>query len=211
MTDTAQGDEIEGLGQKTPDEMLASLEAHLLVVHDALTTADASMTAQAAELASLRERLAKAEGEIERLTSDRQYIVGWNDGFAHVNGPLRFPTMLRKMWSGGEVQAWLDAQRIEAAREAAADEGSALARAEARALLAESKLAEAKRALAFSTQTLREVEPVLAAVQRMMNDTGNVPKGYAPGGPLNDAISTAIRQGAATLSNLETQETRHDR
>lgn len=23
--------------------------------------------------------------------------------------PLRFPTMLRKMWSGGEVQAWLDA------------------------------------------------------------------------------------------------------
>lgn len=23
---------------------------------------------------------------------------------------LRFPTMLRKMWSGGEVQAWLDEQ-----------------------------------------------------------------------------------------------------
>ena len=23
---------------------------------------------------------------------------------------LRFPTMLRKMWSGGEVQAWLDGQ-----------------------------------------------------------------------------------------------------
>lgn len=22
--------------------------------------------------------------------------------------PVKFPTMLRKMWSGGEVQAWLD-------------------------------------------------------------------------------------------------------
>ena len=25
--------------------------------------------------------------------------------------PLQFPAMLRKMWTGGEVQAWLDTQR----------------------------------------------------------------------------------------------------
>jgi hypothetical protein len=56
---------------KTPAEMLAALEAHLLVVHDALTTADSCMTAQAAELATLRESLAKAEGEARAKERER--------------------------------------------------------------------------------------------------------------------------------------------
>jgi hypothetical protein len=60
----------------------------------------------------------------EKVISDRPYITGWNAGFEYVHGPLRFPTMLRKMWSGAEVQDWLNTQRIEAARQIAADEGS---------------------------------------------------------------------------------------
>jgi len=110
-------------------EPIAALEAALAKAHADLEFAaglyrasnERRLAAEAA-LDDLRPRLAAAEGEAERVKSDREYIIGWNDGFAHVHGPLRFPTMLRKMWSGREVQAWLDAQRIEAAREAAADD-----------------------------------------------------------------------------------------
>jgi len=67
---------------------------------------------------NLARELEEANAIIARLTSDREYVVGWNAGFEHVHGPLRFPTKLRKMWSGSEVQKWLDEQRIEAARTA---------------------------------------------------------------------------------------------
>lgn len=56
-------------------------------------------------------QLAEANKALERHRSERSYVVGWNDGFAHAaSEDLKFPTMLRKMWSGGEVQAWLDEQ-----------------------------------------------------------------------------------------------------
>lgn len=45
---------------------------------------------------------------------EREYFIGWNDGFEAAAGPLKFPTMLRKMWSGAEVQAWIDEQRAAA-------------------------------------------------------------------------------------------------
>lgn len=109
------------IGERAEEDLAA--EASLDLWRNRASTAESERD----ELLREKERLG---AEVERVSSDRQYVIGWNDGFAHVNGPLRFPTMLRKMWSGGEVQAWLDAQRIEAAREAAADEGSALTRAE---------------------------------------------------------------------------------
>lgn len=39
---------------------------------------------------------------------------------AEVIGSLRFPTMLRKMWSGGEMQAWIGEQAEERRRQAEA-------------------------------------------------------------------------------------------
>lgn len=60
------------------------------------------ITALEAENKRLRE-------ERERFLDSPEYINGWNDGFEHVTSEdLRFPTMIRKMWSGGEVQDWLD-------------------------------------------------------------------------------------------------------
>jgi hypothetical protein len=104
----------------------------------------ASQSAVVQWLTEAATALSTLAAEVERVKSDREYVIGWNDGFDHVHGPLRFPTMLRKMWSGGEVQAWLDAQRIEAARLAAADEGSALLASEARATALEAQLARAR-------------------------------------------------------------------
>jgi len=77
-----------------------------------------------AEVATLRARVAKMEGVLARHREDREYVIGWNDGFDHALTKivsLQFPTMLRKMWSGGEVQAFLDA-RIADARAALTEE-----------------------------------------------------------------------------------------
>ena len=65
-------------------------------------------TTAEADLAALR-------AEVERVRSDREFIIGWNDGWQEaIKQNLRFPTMLRKMWSGGEVQAWIDKAMAEA-------------------------------------------------------------------------------------------------
>ena len=61
---------------------------------------------------------------LARHREDREYVIGWNDGFDHALTKivaLQFPTMLRKMWSGSEVQAWLDA-RVKEARAALTEE-----------------------------------------------------------------------------------------
>lgn len=56
--------------------------------------------------------------EIERLKSEREYIVGFNDGWDDLAAQLRFPVMLRKMWSGSEVQKWIDQATARSAMEA---------------------------------------------------------------------------------------------
>ena len=58
-------------------------------------------------------RAEKAEGEITHYRQDTGYVLGWNAGWDEAFGRLKFPTMLRKMWSGGEVQRWLDEQKAE--------------------------------------------------------------------------------------------------
>jgi len=131
-------------GTELVDELRAACDKLDLSFDPAFT----ALWREAADrIEALEAALAKAVAEVERVQSDREYVIGWNAGFEHVNGPLRFPTMLRKMWSGSEVQVWLDEQRIEAARQAAADEGSALHQAEARATKAEAALAKAVKAL----------------------------------------------------------------
>jgi hypothetical protein len=80
------------------------------------------------EIVALREILDRAEAaearvtaleaENKRITSDREYVIGFNAGWDEaVAQTLRFPTMLRKMWSGGEVQKWID-EAMTAARQA---------------------------------------------------------------------------------------------
>lgn len=72
---------------------------------------DMQLEASAKVALELSAQLAEANKALERHRSERSYVVGWNDGFAHATSEdLKFPTMLRKMWSGGEVQAWLDEQ-----------------------------------------------------------------------------------------------------
>lgn len=76
-----------------------------------------AVDAKDAEISRLRSCIEALNAEIERLKSDREYIIGWNDGFEHALGEtikLQFPTMLRKMWSGAEVQKWLDDKIAEA-------------------------------------------------------------------------------------------------
>ena len=77
----------------------------------------------------LEHALAAKDAEIERLTKERDearaeiedgklengYVIGWNSGWDEAFQRLKFPTMLRKMWSGGEVQRWLDERRAEQA------------------------------------------------------------------------------------------------
>ena len=76
--------------------------------------------AKDAEIKLLLDALTAARVENERLREDAPYIVGWNAGFEHAMREtlkMQFPTMLRKMWSGEEVQSWLS-EKIEAARNA---------------------------------------------------------------------------------------------
>lgn len=75
-----------------------------------LDAAEATIAQQAQEIAALRE-------DVKRVQSDREYIIGWNDGWDEaIDQNLRFPTMLRMMWSGDKVQSWIDEQMAEARR-----------------------------------------------------------------------------------------------
>lgn len=146
MTDTAQRDEIKALRGELRDERLRST-----VFERQYRQACSDHATAMAELASLRERLAKAEGLL------------------HANGTPRFNEAMRRA----------DA-------------------AEARALLAESKLAEAKGALALWRDSRLMTEDGAPVDLRLLNSYGG------------DVVMAASAT-RATLSNLETQETRHDR
>ena len=57
-------------------------------------------------------RAEKAEAHIAEYKTEREYIHGFNAGFDEAKEQMKlppFPTMLRKMWSGQEVQQWIDA------------------------------------------------------------------------------------------------------
>jgi hypothetical protein len=72
---------------------------------EALAAAEAQRDEALAKVARMREALAS-------IKADLPYVMGWNEGFDHAfSETLRFPTMLRKMWSGSEVQSWLDEKR----------------------------------------------------------------------------------------------------
>lgn len=80
---------------------IAAADALRIMWHDrALTAAEA--------------RVELLEAEVARIQSDREYIIGFNAGWDEAaEQTLTFPTMLRKMWSGGEVQKWIDQQMSE--------------------------------------------------------------------------------------------------
>lgn len=81
---------------------------------------DTLMREAASTITTLQERVKVLEGEFDEITTDLPYVMGWNHGFNHALREtlnMSFPTMLRKMWSGGEVQKWLD-ERIQVARTA---------------------------------------------------------------------------------------------
>ena len=48
----------------------------------------------------------EAREEAANLRQDQPYIIGWNEGWDEAFSRLRFPTMLRKMWSGGEAVSY---------------------------------------------------------------------------------------------------------
>ena len=65
------------------------------------------------ELAILRkkvENLSEAERNLESEREANAILTAELDEMKKHPTPLQFPTMLRKMWSGTEVQGWLDAQ-----------------------------------------------------------------------------------------------------
>lgn len=64
---------------------------------------------QGDEITRLIAEVERLRAQVERVTSDREYIIGFNAGWSEaVAQNLQFPTMLRKMWSGSEVQRWID-------------------------------------------------------------------------------------------------------
>lgn len=72
----------------------------------------------------------------------RAYVAHCRRMATNQPGPPRFPVMLRKMWSGGEVQAWIDqhwemslAADTEALMNAVREHGSRLTNAEIRTLV----------------------------------------------------------------------------
>lgn len=65
-------------------------------------------------VSALQAEVERLTGEVKRVQSDREYVIGWNDGWNEAaEQTLTFPTMLRKMWSGGEVQQWINQQMTE--------------------------------------------------------------------------------------------------
>ena len=106
-------DEIKRLSA----ELASAKEAHEATAAD-LHTWIKMRAAQSVELSRLKAERDEAVASVARVQSDREYVIGWNDGFDHAlteTISMKFPAMLRKMWSGGEVQKWLD-ERISEAR-----------------------------------------------------------------------------------------------
>lgn len=117
-------DLIEAMESNKADAFTTSDERYArLVTNDANLIAriwKAERAKWEAELAALRARAEKAEREADRVREDDGYGIGWNSGFEHAIKEtlnLNFPTMLRKMWSGGEVQSWID-EKVAIARAA---------------------------------------------------------------------------------------------
>lgn len=78
----------------------------------------------ATALTAAQARIRELEAEVARVRSDREYIIGFNAGWDEAaEQTLLFPTMLRKMWSGDEVQKWID-QRMDELRARALTEAS---------------------------------------------------------------------------------------
>ena len=82
--------------------------------------------ADANRLRNLAARITDLEAKLREIRQDMPYVMGWNAGFDHALNEtikLKFPTMLRKMWSGREVAEWLNKAQDKARRAAAAMEG----------------------------------------------------------------------------------------
>ena len=90
-------------------DLASRIEALEAEVAEARQIAEAERTALRRNKVAHEADLAALRAEVERVRSDREFVIGWNDGWQEaIKQNLRFPTMLRKMWSGGEVQAWID-------------------------------------------------------------------------------------------------------
>jgi hypothetical protein len=72
-----------------------------------------TLAAKDAEIARLTKERDEARAEIADSKLENGYVIGWNSGWDEAFQRLKFPTMLRKMWSGGDVQRWLDERRAE--------------------------------------------------------------------------------------------------
>ena len=66
-----------------------------------------------AQIATITKERDEARAEIAESKQENGYVIGWNSGWDEAFQRLKFPTMLRKMWGGGEVQRWLDERRAE--------------------------------------------------------------------------------------------------
>lgn len=133
----------------------------------------------------------EARQEVADLRKDQGYIIGWNSGWDEAFSRLRFPTMLRKMWSGGEVQRWLDEHKAEQTSPPAGSLSERLAAAEA--------------SLASYKEEVERLRPVFAAAQGLCRgedwNNGTQAKQYGYRRKLIEAVN------AATL----TQEPHHGR
>lgn len=101
-------------GGVTPNVGGSDAEAVITGLNRQLTEQFDLTTKLAAALTAAEARIKALEAQVTRVQSDREYIIGWNAGWDEAaEQTLTFPTMLRKMWSGGEVQQWINQQMAE--------------------------------------------------------------------------------------------------
>jgi hypothetical protein len=90
--------------------MFSDTQDILLIAQEEIDVFERTGRHTSLELIAEVKRL-RQEVEALRATSDREREL-----IANAIADLRFPVMLRRMWSGGDVQAWL-AEQAEAMRD----------------------------------------------------------------------------------------------
>lgn len=103
---------IEGMGEYAPAAQVKKLQDEV----DSLKAYQADLIRELTSCQSVLFMLSR-DGEVTpayandaKSVLERKPEASLSARDAEVIGKLRFPTMLRKMWSGGEVQKWLQEQ-----------------------------------------------------------------------------------------------------
>ena len=87
--------------QKNQEELIKQLKDEIMNLEDE----NASLESENSDLTRENNKL---QSEIDNLNTELSFYCNDKEKIEKLIKDLRFPVMLRKMWSGGEVQEWID-------------------------------------------------------------------------------------------------------